>query len=86
MAKKLLVTNTDAPPQEVVQRYKSLADIERGFRVLKSDIKIGPARHRLPQRIRFACAGVLYGLGPCIGGCECGSRRQRGRSHQLPCW
>ena len=27
---KLLVTNTDAPADEVVQRYKSLADIEIG--------------------------------------------------------
>jgi len=36
----------------VVQRYKSLADIERGFRVLKSDIEIGPVCHRLPHRIR----------------------------------
>ena len=50
--KLLLVTNTDAAPAEVVQRYKSLADIERGFRVLKSDIEIGPVYHRLPQRIR----------------------------------
>lgn len=63
--KLLLVTNTDAPPREVVQRYKSLADIERGFRVLKSDIEIGPVYHRLPQRIRshaLVCfmALVLY--------------------------
>jgi len=50
--KLLLVTNTDVPAAEVVQRYKSLADIERGFRVLKSDIEIGPVYHRLPQRIR----------------------------------
>lgn len=50
--KLLLVTNTDTPAAEVVQRYKSLADIERGFRVLKSDIEIGPVYHRLPQRIR----------------------------------
>ena len=50
--KLLLVTNTDATAAEVVQRYKSLADIERGFRVLKSDIEIGPVYHRLPQRIR----------------------------------
>ncbi len=35
-----------------MQRYKSLADIERGFRVLKSDIEIGPVYHRLPKRIR----------------------------------
>jgi transposase len=50
--KLLLVTNTNVPAAEVVQRYKSLADIERGFRVLKSDIEIGPVYHRLPQRIR----------------------------------
>jgi len=50
--KLLLVTNTDAPVAEVVQRYKSLADIERSFRVLKSDIEIGPVYHRLAQRIR----------------------------------
>jgi transposase len=50
--KLLLVTNTEAPATEVVNRYKSLADIERGFRVLKSDIEIGPVYHRLPQRIR----------------------------------
>jgi transposase len=50
--KLLLVTNTHTAATEVVQRYKSLADIERGFRVLKSDIEIGPVYHRLPQRIR----------------------------------
>jgi transposase len=50
--KLLLVTNTSESAAEVVQRYKSLADIERGFRVLKSDIEIGPVYHRLPQRIR----------------------------------
>jgi transposase len=50
--KLLLVTNTRESAAEVVQRYKSLADIERGFRVLKSDIEIGPVYHRLPQRIR----------------------------------
>lgn len=46
------MTNTTTPAAEVVERYKSLADIERGFRVLKSDIEIGPVYHRLPQRIR----------------------------------
>jgi len=41
-----------------VQRYKRLADIERGFRVLKSEIAITPLYHRLPERIRahaFLC-------------------------------
>ncbi len=50
--KLLLVTNApDFTPDEVVKRYKSLADIERGFRVLKSEIEIGPIYHRLPERI-----------------------------------
>lgn len=51
--KLLLVTNaTDLTAEEVVCRYKSLADIERGFRVLKSELNIGPVYHRLPERIR----------------------------------
>lgn len=51
--KLLLVTNTpDLTPRQVVDRYKSLADIERGFRVLKSELEIGPVYHRLPDRIR----------------------------------
>ena len=51
--KLLLVTNVqDLKPAEVVSRYKALADIERGFRVLKSEIEIAPVYHRLPQRIR----------------------------------
>ena len=50
--KLLLVTNAhDFTPAEVVKRYKSLADIEREFRVLKSEIEIGPIYHRLPDRI-----------------------------------
>lgn len=50
--KLMLVTNTTLTADEVVMRYKSLADIERGFRVLKSDIEIAPVHHRLPERIR----------------------------------
>ena len=51
--KLLLVTNVaDLSATEVVARYKALADIERGFRVLKSEIAIAPVYHRLPERIR----------------------------------
>jgi transposase len=51
--KLLLVTNVqDLTAQEIVKRYKSLADIERGFRVLKSEIEIAPVLHRLPERIK----------------------------------
>ncbi len=46
--KLMLVTNVS----EVVARYKALADIERGFRVLKSDLDIASVYHRLPERIR----------------------------------
>ena len=51
--KLALLTNArDLTPADAVLRYKSLADIERGFRVLKSDIEIAPVHHRLPDRIR----------------------------------
>ena len=57
--KLVLLTNVeDASAETIVERYKSLADIERGFRVLKSDIEIAPVYHRLPDRIRahaFIC-------------------------------
>ena len=51
--KLLLVTNArDLSAEEIVKRYKALADIERGFRVLKSEIEIAPVYHRLPERIK----------------------------------
>jgi len=51
--KLALITNApDLTPADAVARYKALADIERGFRVLKSDIEIAPVHHRLPDRIR----------------------------------
>jgi len=55
--KLLLVTNTpDLTPQGVVDRYKLLPDIERGFRVLKSEVEIGPVFHRLLGRIEAHAA------------------------------
>ena len=58
--KLLLVTNVaDLNAQEIVARYKSLADIERGFHVLKSEIEIAPVFHRLPERIR-AHASICF--------------------------
>jgi transposase len=51
--KLVLVTNmVDHSPQQIVERYKALADIERGFRVLKSEIEIAPVYHRKAERIR----------------------------------
>ncbi len=58
--KLLLVTNvSDMNPEQVIARYKSLADIERGFKVLKSELEIGPVYHRLPERIR-AHASICF--------------------------
>ncbi len=58
--KLLVVTNVqDMAPGKVVERYKSLADIERGFKVLKSELEIGPVYHRLPERIR-AHASICF--------------------------
>uniref|UniRef100_D5X1E2 Transposase IS4 family protein n=1 Tax=Thiomonas intermedia (strain K12) TaxID=75379 RepID=D5X1E2_THIK1 len=51
--KLLLVTNVSGmAPTDVVANYKALADIERGFKILKSEIEIAPVFHRLPDRIR----------------------------------
>jgi transposase len=58
--KLLLVTNVrDLESEEIVERYRSLADIERGFKVLKSEIEIAPVFHRLPERIR-AHASICF--------------------------
>ncbi len=58
--KLLLVSNVlDLDAQQIVARYKSLADIDRGFRVLKSEIEIAPVFHRLPERIR-AHASICF--------------------------
>ena len=58
--KLLVVTNVrDMDASQVIERYKSLADIERGFKVLKSELEIGPVYHRLPERIR-AHASICF--------------------------
>lgn len=58
--KLLVATNVqDMAPDKVIERYKSLADIERGFKVLKSELEIGPVYHRLPERIR-AHASICF--------------------------
>jgi len=51
---KLIVVTTvpEWDAAEVIARYKALADIERGFRVLKSQLEIAPVHHRRADRIR----------------------------------
>jgi transposase len=60
--KLLLLSNVpkqELGPAQIVARYKSLADIERGFRVLKSELEIAPVFHRLAERIR-AHASICF--------------------------
>lgn len=44
-------TNTDLSKQEVIDNYRQLWKIEKGFRITKHDLKIRPFYHRLPRRI-----------------------------------
>ena len=37
---------------DVVLRYKDLADVERFFRTLNSELDVRPIRHRLADRVR----------------------------------
>jgi len=56
--KWVLSTNTKYSHQEVAKYYKSLAQVERGFRDLKSEIEVGPMYHWTEKRIRahiFIC-------------------------------
>ena len=61
--KLALLTNApDLTPAETVTHYKALTDIERGFRVLNSDIEIAPVHHRLPDRIRAHALICFFAL------------------------
>ncbi len=45
------VTNSELSKDEVIQNYNQLWQIEKAFRVSKTDLKIRPIYHRLPRRI-----------------------------------
>jgi len=58
----LETTDLALPLEEVVSRYKELAEIERGWRSLKSTILIRPVHHWTEKRIRahiFVCVMAL---------------------------
>ena len=44
--------NDSLPTDDVVLRYKNLADVERFFRTLNSELDVRPIRHRLADRVR----------------------------------
>ena len=60
----LLLETTDlkTPSEEIVKRYKELAEIERGWRALKSTLLLRPVYHWTEERIRahvFMCVLAL---------------------------
>lgn len=55
-------TDTELTPEEVIGRYKELAEIERGWRSLKSTLLLRPVHHWTEDRIRahvFVCVLAL---------------------------
>jgi transposase len=50
------------PAEDIVRRYKDLADIERAFRTMKSSLDLRPIFHRVDRRIEahvFLCVMAL---------------------------
>lgn len=45
------ITNTSLPKEEVLENYKDLWQIEKAFRVAKTDLEIRPVYHRVQRRI-----------------------------------
>jgi transposase len=45
------VTNTELPTKEIITQYKELWNIERAFRISKTDLQIRPIYHRKRNRI-----------------------------------
>jgi transposase len=46
------ITNTTLPNEDVIENYQHLWQIEKAFRISKTDLKIRPVYHRLPHRIQ----------------------------------
>ncbi len=51
MGLKGYITNTELPNQEVINNYNNLWQIEKAFRMSKTDLRIRPIYHRLKHRI-----------------------------------
>lgn len=45
------ITNTDLSPKKIAENYRHLWQIEKAFRISKTDLKIRPIHHRLKNRI-----------------------------------
>jgi len=56
------ITNSDLSKEKVIENYKHLWQIEKAFRISKTDLKVRPIYHRLPKRIsaHFTIAFCAY--------------------------
>jgi len=45
------ITNTKLSTEDIIKHYKDLWQIEKAFRVAKTDLEIRPVYHRTPRRI-----------------------------------
>lgn len=45
------MTNCNLPPREIMDNYRNLWQIEKAFRMSKTDLRIRPIYHRLKRRI-----------------------------------
>ncbi|MBA7543762.1 hypothetical protein ES705_36102 [subsurface metagenome] len=58
------ITNTDLSHKEIIDNYNQLWQIEKFFRISKTDLRIRPVYHRLRDRIEtYICISfVAYAL------------------------
>jgi transposase len=56
------ITNTTLNKEEVIEHYKDLWQIEKAFRIAKTDLEIRPIYHRIRRRIeaQICIAFVAY--------------------------
>lgn len=45
------ITNTNLPNDTIIENYRHLWQIEKAFRITKTDLRVRPVYHRLPHRI-----------------------------------
>lgn len=57
------LTNTQLSKQAVIEQYRQLWQIEKSFRISKTDLRIRPIYHRVPKRIN---AHICIALAACV--------------------
>lgn len=71
------LTNCDLSPETVISNYKCLWQIEKAFRISKTDLKIRPIYHRLRNRIEahicisFTAYSIIKELESILSGANC---------------